>query len=54
MFSFALSKEQKMVKDEVSKLVKSMLVDTAHDMDEQRAIPPEGFPWFLNRTGGSA
>ena len=41
MFSFALSKEQKMVKDEVSKLVKNMLVDTAHDMDEQRAIPPE-------------
>lgn len=39
MVSFAMSKEQKMVKNEVAKLVKGMVADAAHDMDEQRAIP---------------
>jgi len=39
MFSFAMSKEQKMVKDEFAKFVKEMVVDAAHEMDENSAIP---------------
>ena len=41
MFSFAMSKEQKMVRDEVAKLVKGVVVESAHDMDEERRIPME-------------
>ena len=39
MFSFAMSKEQKMVKDEFAKFVKEMVIDAAHDMDEDGKIP---------------
>ena len=41
MINFALSKEQQMVRKEVAKLVKGVVVDAAHDMDEDRHIPPE-------------
>lgn len=41
MFSLELSKEQKMIKDEVSRLVKSIVIDEASDMDEQKTIPKE-------------
>lgn len=34
MFSFAMSKEQKMVKNEFAKFVKEKVTDAAHDMDE--------------------
>ncbi|MBW2177739.1 MAG: acyl-CoA dehydrogenase, partial [Deltaproteobacteria bacterium] len=40
MIDFAMSKEQQMVRNEVAKLVKGVVVDTAHDMDEERHIPP--------------
>jgi alkylation response protein AidB-like acyl-CoA dehydrogenase len=41
MFSFALSKEQKMVRDEFAKFVKEMVSDAAHDMDEDGEIPQD-------------
>jgi alkylation response protein AidB-like acyl-CoA dehydrogenase len=41
MFSFAMSKEQKMVKDEVANFVKKQIIDQAHDMDENGEIPAE-------------
>ena len=41
MFSFAMSKEQKMVKDEFAKFVKEMVTDAAHDMDEDGKIPDD-------------
>ena len=41
MFSFAMSKEQKMVKDEFAKFVKEMVIDAAHDMDEDGKIPDD-------------
>ncbi len=39
MFGFSMSKEQKMVSREVSKLVKGLVTDSAHEMDENRDIP---------------
>lgn len=39
MFGFSMSKEQKMVSREVSKLVKGLVTDNAHEMDENREIP---------------
>ena len=41
MFSFAMSKEQKMVKEEFAKFVKEMVTDAAHDMDEEGKIPDD-------------
>ncbi len=39
MFGFSMSKEQKMIREEVAKLVKDMVTENAHDMDESRSIP---------------
>ena len=39
MINFAMSKEQQLVRNEVAKLVKGVVTDTAHDMDEERRIP---------------
>lgn len=36
-----MSKEQKMVSKEVSKLVKGLVVDNAHEMDESKEIPAD-------------
>jgi alkylation response protein AidB-like acyl-CoA dehydrogenase len=41
MFGFSMSKEQKMVSREVSKLVKGLVADSAHEMDENREIPAD-------------
>ncbi|NQU65577.1 MAG: acyl-CoA dehydrogenase family protein, partial [SAR324 cluster bacterium] len=41
MFSLEMSKEQKMIKDEVAKLVKNIVTDGAAEMEEKREIPPE-------------
>ena len=36
-----MSKEQKMIKDEVAKLVKNIVTDSAAEMEEKRGIPPD-------------
>ncbi len=41
MFSLEMSKEQKMIKDEVAKLVKDIVTENAHDMDEGGEIPED-------------
>jgi alkylation response protein AidB-like acyl-CoA dehydrogenase len=41
MFGFSMSKEQKMIKEEVAKLVKSLVADNIHDMDEAGEIPSD-------------
>ncbi len=42
MFSLEMSKEQKMIKDEVAKLVKNIVIDNANEMDKKREIPADG------------
>jgi len=39
MLSFGMSKEQKMIKDEVANLVKGVVTDNAKEMDESAEIP---------------
>ncbi len=39
MFSFSMTKEQKMVSREVAKLVKGVVAESAHEMDENGIIP---------------
>ena len=41
MFSLEMSKEQKMIKDEVAKLVKGIVTKNANEMDEKREIPAD-------------
>lgn len=41
MIDFSMSKQQEMVKKEVAKLVKKIVIENAHDMDESRQIPDE-------------
>ena len=41
MLNFAMSKQQEMVKKEVAKLVKNIVAENAHDMDEGGSIPEE-------------
>ncbi len=41
MFSLEMSKEQKMIKDEVAKLVKGIVAENANEMDEKREIPAD-------------
>jgi alkylation response protein AidB-like acyl-CoA dehydrogenase len=41
MFSFSMSKQQKMVKSEVANLVKKIVTDNALAMDEKREIPAD-------------
>ena len=40
MFGFSMSKEQKMIKDEVAKFVRDIVADQANDMDETRGRSP--------------
>ena len=41
MFGFSMSKEQKMIKDEVAKFVRDIVADQANDMDETGEIPAD-------------
>ncbi len=41
MISFTMSKEQKMIKDEVANLVKGVVTDNADEMDQKGEIPAE-------------
>ncbi len=41
MFSLEMSKEQKMIKNEVAKLVKGVVTDSANEMDEKREMPAD-------------
>lgn len=41
MVQFSLSKQQKMLKDEVARVVRDLVVENAHDMDESGEIPPD-------------
>ncbi len=41
MFSLEMSKEQKMIKSEVARLVKNMVIDKAGDMEDEKQIPPD-------------
>ena len=52
MFSLEMSKEQKMIKDEVAKLVKNIVTDNANEMDEKREIPADGIQkaWELGAS----
>jgi alkylation response protein AidB-like acyl-CoA dehydrogenase len=40
MLDFSISKEQKMIKSEIAKLVKDLVIENAHDMDESGEIDP--------------
>ena len=52
MLSFGMSKEQKMIKDEVAKLVKGVVTDNAKEMDESGKIPAESIQkaWGLGAS----
>jgi len=52
MFGFLMSKEQKMIKEEVGKLVKDIVIEDAHDMDENGEIPIEAIQkaWSLGAS----
>ncbi len=52
MFSLEMSKEQKMIKDEVAKLVKSIVTENADEMDKNREIPMDGIQkaWELGAS----
>ncbi len=52
MFGFSMSKQQKMVKDEVAKLVKDIVIDQAGEMDEECAIPEDSIQkaWELGAS----
>ncbi|MCP4134505.1 MAG: acyl-CoA dehydrogenase, partial [bacterium] len=43
MLSFSMSEEQNIMKETAAKLVKNNIIDAAHDMDENGAIPEELF-----------
>ncbi|MCJ7773389.1 MAG: acyl-CoA dehydrogenase family protein [Desulfobacterales bacterium] len=52
MLSFGMSKEQKMIKDEVAKLVKGVVTDNAKEMDGSGKIPAESIQkaWGLGAS----
>jgi alkylation response protein AidB-like acyl-CoA dehydrogenase len=52
MFGFSMSKEQKMVSKEVAKLVKGLVIDHAHEMDESGTIPADAIQkaWGLGAS----
>ncbi len=52
MFSLELSKEQKMIKDEVAKLVKDVVTENADEMDKKRDIPMDSIQkaWELGAS----
>lgn len=41
MLGFSMSEEQKIMRDTVARLVKDLVQDAAHEMDEKKEIPPE-------------
>lgn len=52
MINFSMSKQQQMVKKEVAKLVKDIVTDNAHDMDESGEIPADAIQkaWGLGAS----
>lgn len=52
MINFSMSKEQKMVKDEVASLVKDLIIPTGQDIDAEREIPLEAIQkaWELGAS----
>ncbi|MBU0996332.1 MAG: acyl-CoA dehydrogenase family protein [Proteobacteria bacterium] len=52
MFSFSMSKQQKMVKSEVANLVKKLVTDNALEMDEKKEIPADAIQkaWELGAS----
>ncbi|MCP4750092.1 MAG: acyl-CoA dehydrogenase [Proteobacteria bacterium] len=52
MFSLEMSKEQKMIKDEVAKLVKDLVIDNAREMEDTKAIPADSIQkaWELGAS----
>ncbi|MDY6823123.1 MAG: acyl-CoA dehydrogenase family protein [Thermodesulfobacteriota bacterium] len=52
MINFSMSKQQQMVKKEVAKLVKDIVTENAHDMDEAGEIPAESIQkaWELGAS----
>ncbi|MCP4646167.1 MAG: acyl-CoA dehydrogenase family protein, partial [bacterium] len=52
MLNFSMSEEQTIMKDTVAKLVKDIVRDNAHEMDEQGNIPQEHIntAWALGAT----
>ena len=52
MFSFSMSKQQKMVKSEVANLVKKLVTDNALEMDEKRELPMDSIQkaWELGAS----
>ena len=51
-FSFGMSEEQRTMKETIARLVKGLVTDNAHDMDEKKAIPAEFIQkvWELGAT----
>ncbi|OHD67649.1 MAG: acyl-CoA dehydrogenase [Spirochaetes bacterium RBG_16_49_21] len=51
-FSFRMSEEQRTMKETVARLVKDVVAENAHDMDEKKAIPPAFIQkvWELGAT----
>ncbi|MBN2158502.1 MAG: acyl-CoA dehydrogenase family protein [Spirochaetes bacterium] len=51
-FSFGLSEEQRTMKETVARLIKDVVADNAHDMDEKKAIPADFIQkvWELGAT----
>ncbi len=41
MLDFSMSKEQKLIRDEFARLVKELVIDNTHQMDESGQIPPD-------------
>ncbi len=51
-FSFGMCEEQRTMKETIARLVKGVVTDNAHDMDEKKAIPAEFIQkvWELGAT----
>lgn len=51
-FSFGMSEEQRTMKETIARLVKGVVAENAHDMDEKKAIPAEFIQkvWELGAT----
>ncbi len=51
-FSFGMSEEQRTMKETIARLVKGIIADNAHDMDEKKIIPAEFIQkiWELGAT----
>lgn len=55
MFGFSMSKQQAMIKKEVAKLVKDLVIENSHEMDENGEIPEQTIQkaWELGISVGS-